>query len=74
MIMREVATLAEAETVADAVCVLTVSSGLAASASVIAVETHVLGVVNLVCVFAVCYLFLTRSFWHELRQFCFKLK
>ena len=71
MVVREIAAFAKAETVTSAIFMLTVSRWLAASARVITVETHVFGVVNLVCVFAISDLLLTGSFGHELRQFCF---
>ena len=72
--MREGAALAETETVTSAVFMLAVSGRLAATARMVAVKTHVFGVVNLVSVLAVSDLLLRRSFGHELRQFCFKLK
>ena len=72
--MREVAALTETETVTSAVFMLAMSGRFAAPARMVTVKTHVLCVVNLVCVLAVSDLLLTRSFWHELRQFCFKLK
>ena len=67
MVESEIAALAETKTVACAVFVLTVSGRLTATALMVAVKTHILCVVNLVCVFTICYLLLARSFRHELR-------
>ena len=74
MVLSEVAALAKTKTVARAVFVLTVCGTLAAAARMVAVETHILRVINLVRVLTICNLLLAGSLWHELRQFCFKMK
>ncbi len=64
VIVREIAALAQTETVARPFFVLTMGSGLASSFGVVAIEAHILGVVGLVCVLAISDLFVQDSFWH----------
>ena len=54
MIVREVAAFAKSETVAGAVFVFAVCGRLAATASMVAVKTHILRVVKLVFVITIC--------------------
>ena len=73
VVVSEIAALAESETVAGSVSVSTMSGWLVATPRVVAVEAHILRIVDLVCVLALSYLFQLRLFSHELRCFSFCL-